>query len=142
MYCESWSLWCELLFAVWLHDHLIMWSCCLWALQCNAWSVYVSITCAYHTVTALSMRLFSSSDKHSLQKIRSQNFIQINLVVNLNTVLNLVHDAQMTESRENTLIYLLLDVKEAFDHVTLKQLIKILIKSINLINWVKCFLQN
>jgi len=80
------------------------------------------------------MRLFSSSDKHSLQKIRSQNFIQINLVVNLNTVLNLVHDAQMTESRENTLIYLLLDVKEAFDHVTLKQLIKILIKSINLIN--------
>ncbi len=51
----------------------------------------------------------------------------------------------MTKSRENTLICLLLNVKEAFDHVALKQLIKILIKlkiSINLINWVKCFLQN
>ncbi len=51
----------------------------------------------------------------------------------------------MTKSRENTLIYLLLNVKEVFDHVTLKQLIKILIKLkilINLINWVKFFLQN
>jgi len=27
------------------------------------------------------MRLFSSSDKHSLQKIRSQHLVQINLVV-------------------------------------------------------------
>ncbi len=61
----------------------------------------------------------------------------------INAVLNLVHDVQMTKSRENTLICLLLNIKEAFDHVTLKQLIKILIKlkiSINLINWVKCFL--
>ncbi len=49
------------------------------------------------------------------------------------------------KSRENTLICLLLDVKEVFDYVALKQLIKILIRlkvSINLINWVKCFLQN
>jgi len=46
----------------------------------------------------------------------------------INAVLNLVHDVQMTKSRENTLICLLLDVKEAFDHITLKQLIKILIK--------------
>ncbi len=63
----------------------------------------------------------------------------------IDAVLNLVHDAQMTKSRENTLICLLLDVKEAFDHVALKQLVKILIKLkilINLINWVKCFLQN
>jgi len=63
----------------------------------------------------------------------------------IKTVLNLVHNVQMAKSRENTLICLLLDVKEAFDHVTLKQLIKILIKLkvlINLINWVKCFLQN
>ncbi len=63
----------------------------------------------------------------------------------INAVLNLVHDAQMAKSRENTLTCLLLDVKDVFDHVTLKQLIKILIKqkiSINLINWVKCFLQN
>ncbi len=63
----------------------------------------------------------------------------------INAVLNLVHDAQMTKSRENTLICLLLDVKEVFDHVALKQLIKILIRlkiSVNLINWVKCFLQN
>ncbi len=63
----------------------------------------------------------------------------------INAVLNLVHDAQMAKSRENTLTYLLLDVKDVFDHVTLKQLIKILIKQkilINLINWVKCFLQN
>ncbi len=62
-----------------------------------------------------------------------------------NAVLNLVHDAQMMKSWENTLICLLLDVKEVFDHVALKQLIKILIRlkvSINLINWVKCFLQN
>jgi len=54
----------------------------------------------------------------------------------IDAVLNLVHDVQMTKSRENTLICLLLDVKEAFDHVALKQLIKILIKlkiSINLI---------
>jgi len=29
------------------------------------------------------MRLFSSSDKHSLQKIRSQHFVQINLVIDL-----------------------------------------------------------
>ncbi len=63
----------------------------------------------------------------------------------INAVLNLVHDVQMMKSRENTLICLLLDVKEVFDHVVLKQLIKILIKlkiSVNLINWVKCFLQN
>ncbi len=63
----------------------------------------------------------------------------------IDAVLNLVHDAQMAKSHENTLIYLLLDVKDVFDHVTLKQLIKILIKQkilINLINWVKCFLQN
>ena len=55
----------------------------------------------------------------------------------INAVLNLVHDAQMAKSRENTLTYLLLDVKDVFDHVTLKQLIKILIKQkilINLIN--------
>ena len=55
----------------------------------------------------------------------------------INVVLNLVYDAQMMKSRENTLICLLLDVKEVFDHVTLKQLIKILIKlkiSVNLIN--------
>ncbi len=43
--------------------------------------MYVSVTCAYHAVTALSMRLFSSSDKHNLQKIRSQHLVQINLVV-------------------------------------------------------------
>jgi len=55
----------------------------------------------------------------------------------IKTVLNLVNNVQMAKSRENTLICLLLDVKEAFDHVTLKQLIKILIKLkvlINLIN--------
>jgi len=63
----------------------------------------------------------------------------------IDAVLNLVHDAQMAKSRGNTLICLLLDVKEVFDHVALKQLVKILIKLkilINLINWVKCFLQN
>ncbi len=51
----------------------------------------------------------------------------------------------MIKSRENTLTCLLLNVKDVFDHVTLKQMIKILIKQkilINLINWVKCFLQN
>jgi len=54
----------------------------------------------------------------------------------INAVLNLVHDAQMTKSRENTFIYLLLDVKEVFDHVALKQLIKILIKLKTLINLI------
>jgi len=55
----------------------------------------------------------------------------------IDAVLNLVHDAQMAKSRGNTLTCLLLDVKDVFDHVTLKQLVKILIKqkiSINLIN--------
>ncbi len=63
----------------------------------------------------------------------------------IDAVLNLVHDAQMAKSRENTLTCLLLDIKDVFDHVMLKQLIKILIKQkilINLINWIKCFLQN
>jgi len=49
----------------------------------------------------------------------------------------IVHDAQMTKSRENTLICLLLNIKEAFDHVALKQLIKILIKLKILINLIK-----
>jgi len=55
----------------------------------------------------------------------------------INVVLNLIHDVQMIKNYENTLIYLLLNVKEAFDHVALKQLVKILIKLkilINLIN--------
>jgi hypothetical protein len=55
----------------------------------------------------------------------------------INAVLNLIHDAQMTKNHENMLICLLLNVKEAFDHVALKQLVKILIKLkilINLIN--------
>ena len=63
----------------------------------------------------------------------------------IDAVLNLVHDAQMAKSCGNTLTCLLLDVKGAFDHVALKQLVKILIKlkiPVNLINWVKCFLQN
>jgi len=63
----------------------------------------------------------------------------------IDAVLNLVHDAQMAKSRGNTLTCLLLDVKGAFDHVALKQLVRILIKlkiPVNLINWVKCFLQN
>ncbi len=55
----------------------------------------------------------------------------------IDAVLNLVHDVQMMKSWENTLICLLLDVKEVFDHIALRQLVKILIKlkiSINLIN--------
>jgi len=55
----------------------------------------------------------------------------------IDAVLNLVHDAQMAKSRGYTLTCLLLDVKGAFDHVALKQLVKILIKlkiPINLIN--------
>ncbi len=57
----------------------------------------------------------------------------------INVVLNLVHDVQIIKSWENTLIYLLLNIKEVFDHVVLKQLIKILIKlkiSVNLIKRV------
>ncbi len=38
----------------------------------------------------------------------------------IDAVLNLVHDAQMAKSRENTFICLLLDIKKAFDHVALK----------------------
>jgi hypothetical protein len=55
----------------------------------------------------------------------------------INAVLNLIHDAQMMKIHENTLICLLLNIKEAFDYVALKQLVKILIKLkifINLIN--------
>jgi hypothetical protein len=60
----------------------------------------------------------------------------------IDAMLNLVHDVQMTKNRKHTLICLLLNVKEVFDHVALKQLVKILIKLkilVNLINWVKCF---
>jgi len=55
----------------------------------------------------------------------------------INAVLDLIHDVQIMENLENTLICLLLNVKEAFDHVALKQLVKILIKLkilVNLIN--------
>jgi len=55
----------------------------------------------------------------------------------INAVLNLIHDVQMIKKYENTLICLLLNVKEVFDHIALKQLVKILIKLkilINLIN--------
>jgi len=55
----------------------------------------------------------------------------------INAVLNLIHDVQIMENLENTLICLLLNIKEAFNHVALKQLVKILIKLkifINLIN--------
>jgi hypothetical protein len=60
----------------------------------------------------------------------------------INAVLNLIHDMQMTKNCKNTFICLLLNVKKVFDHVALKQLVKILIKLkilINLINWIKCF---
>jgi hypothetical protein len=63
----------------------------------------------------------------------------------IDAVLNLVHDAQMTKNRGITLTCLLLNVKGAFDHVALMQLVKILIKleiAVNLIDWVKSFLQN
>ncbi len=52
----------------------------------------------------------------------------------INAVLNLVHDVQMMKSQENMLICLLLNVKEVFDHVALKQLIKILIKFVEKCN--------
>jgi len=55
----------------------------------------------------------------------------------INAVINLIHDVQMMKNHENTLICLLLNVKEAFDHVALKHLVKILIKLkilVNLIN--------
>jgi hypothetical protein len=41
----------------------------------------------------------------------------------INTVLNLIHDVQMTKNYENMLICLLLNIKKAFDHVALKQLV-------------------
>ncbi len=81
MQCLICVLW-KLITSTWTFVRcLITWSCCLWASQCNAHSVYVSVTCTYRAITALSMRLFSSSDKHSLQKIRSQHLVQINLVI-------------------------------------------------------------
>ncbi len=61
-------------------------STCQWLhCYCLAFWLCVSSTHEYSAVTALLMlmRLFSSSDKHSLQKIRSQHLVQINLVVNL-----------------------------------------------------------
>lgn len=59
----------------------------------------------------------------------------------MNAVLNLVHNVQTTKSCKNMLIYLLLAVKKVFNHVALKQVVKILIKLKVSINWIKCFLQ-
>ncbi len=59
-------------------------SMCQWLrCYCFAFQLYVNSMHEYNAVTALSMlmRLFSSSDKHSLQKICSQHLVQINLVV-------------------------------------------------------------
>ncbi len=43
------------------------------------------------------MRLFSSSDKHSLQKICSQHLIQINLVVDLRTTIDMSNQKKVIE---------------------------------------------
>ena len=62
----------------------------------------------------------------------------------IDAALNLVHNAQMSKNRDNTLLCLLIDVKEAFDHVSLTQLINVLKRldiSRNIVDWVTCFLQ-
>ena len=61
----------------------------------------------------------------------------------IDAVMNLVHDAQIAYNNGNTLTCLMMDVKGAFDHVSLEQLIRILKKlriPENIITWVQCFL--
>jgi len=62
--------------------------------------VYVSITCTHYAITALLMRLFSSSNKHSLQKIRSQHLIQINLVIDLIELDEFIEFKKFIESKK------------------------------------------
>ncbi len=46
----------------------------------------------------------------------------------INAVMNLTHDIQLARANNNTVSCVLLNIKEAFDHVSLAQLVKILKK--------------
>ena len=63
----------------------------------------------------------------------------------VNAVLALIYDAKEAINNNKIFSYLLLDIKGAFDHVTLNQLLKIL-RELHLpepiMTWVNCFLQN
>ncbi len=75
------------------------------------------------------MRLFSSSDKHSLQKIRSQHLVQINLVVDQHNKEKELSDkkCRLETLQNQTLHY----VAKAFKKVSIKTLkIKIYISSL------------
>ncbi len=59
------------------------------------------------------MRLFSSSDKHSLQKIRSQHLIQVNLVVDQMQIKRL---RERIEFAVNQLRQAISEQKETINH--------------------------
>ncbi len=62
----------------------------------------------------------------------------------VNAVMNLTHDIQLARVNNNTVSCVLLNIKEAFDHVSLAQLVKILKKlkmSKTAIKWTISFMQ-
>ncbi len=62
----------------------------------------------------------------------------------VNAVMNLTHDIQLVKANNNTVSCTLLNIKEAFDHVSLTQLVKILKKlkmSKTVIKWIISFMQ-
>ena len=46
----------------------------------------------------------------------------------INAVMNLTHDIQLAKANNNTVSCVLLNIKDAFDHVSTAQLVKVMIK--------------
>lgn len=60
----------------------------------------------------------------------------------INTTLNLVYNTQIIKNRDNTLLCLLIDIKETFDYISLIQSINILKRLDmlrNIVNQLICF---
>jgi len=58
-------------------------------------------------------------------------------------ILNLIYNARIVRNRNNTLSYLLINVKEPFNYISFVQFINIpkrLNMLRNIVNWVTCFL--
>ena len=61
----------------------------------------------------------------------------------IDIVMALVHDIQLANNDKHVILCLLLDVKGAFDHVLINQLIQVMIKlklPSQIIEWMKCFM--
>ena len=57
----------------------------------------------------------------------------------------IIYDIQLANNNKYIISYLLLDVKGAFDHVLINQLIRIIVKMqlpYQIIEWTKCFMSN